>query len=96
MDGKTVIGTKVVGGLNQPVIMESSPGFRMTRPPVVTVPNQIRMRAAPPNIMITPKMVGGKEVRLVTPSFPKPKPGRYVVYNFYQKFNLLLVAAQDS
>ena len=72
-EGKTVIGTKTVGGQQQQITMDNRAlhrNFRNCNANAVGTP--VRYREPPPNLVVSTKMVGGKEVQLVTPN-PRPK-----------------------
>ena len=76
-EGRTVIGTKTVGGQQHEITMKDT----ALRPGQQIRPNQPQTQPKPPthrpntstppaNISVSTKMVGGKEVQLVTPNQP--------------------------
>ena len=73
-EGRTVIGTKTVGGQQHEITMKDTalrPGG--IRPPAVSTNQQKQTSrpntsTPPANISVSTKMVGGKEVQLVTPN----------------------------
>ena len=73
-EGKTVIGTKTVGGQQQQITMDNAQLQRNIRP---NPPNSLNAptvrREPPPNLVVSTKMVGGKQVQLVTPNMGTKK-----------------------
>ena len=75
-EGKTVIGTKTVGGQQQQITMDNAALQRTFRnnPNAASTNQAVRITNPPANLVVTSKMVGGKEVQLVTPNIgPKNK-----------------------
>lgn len=75
-EGKTVIGTKTVGGQQQQITMDNAAlqrNFNRNINPT-SIGQTVRITNPPANLVVTSKMVGGKEVQLVTPNIgPKTK-----------------------
>ena len=83
LEGKTVIGTKTVGGQKQEITMANdklqrnfkSNNFQQS------VGHPVRITNPPSNLKVTSRMVGGKEVQLVTPNIgSKTKSGQFRVF----------------
>ena len=73
-EGRTVIGTKTVGGKQHEITMNDAALRSGIRPPVNSTKPRPTASTPPANISVSTKMVGGKEVQLVTPSNLNRRP----------------------